>query len=168
MNVKAELKNGYDAQVKANVIYGKVLTLIAEKKVVDVNAFLYALYSDWPLKENGEKKGLSNTLKEHKEYMPAKYVNAFSVYRSRLAKKAEGKGKKKGGKGEGGKEKEVAVTATVRECDVPKYLALIEALAQKKGNAKAVALCKQLQAAFSTKATAKPVHKKAKKKGETK
>lgn len=181
MNIKNELKKAFEANQKQVITYHAIVAELKAKKVKpeNVNAFLYSLFNDWPMKIDKSKKavaiGISNTLKDKPDYMPAKYVNAFSVWRSRnfdagtfteKTKESKAKAKAKNLKAKVEKEKAeengVAVAGSLREVDVPKYLALIAELAKKKGNEKAVKLCSELNKAFAVKAVAKLVNKKGK------
>lgn len=184
MNIKQELKKAFEANVKQVITYQSIIAELKAKKVKpeDVNTFLYSLFSDWPMKIDKNKTavaiGLTNTLKDKPDYMPAKYINAFSVWRSRsydagtyTEKTKESKEKDKARKLKakvekekegGGEGKGVAVAASLREVDVPKYIALIAELAKKRGNKQALILCNELMKSFNKMAVAKPVNKKGK------
>lgn len=185
MSIKVELRKAFEAQSKAVVSYQAIIAELKTLKVKpeNVNSYLYSLFSDWPMKENkeGKKKylGLNNTLKDNPAYMPAKYVNAFSVWRTRTfdagtynekSKESKEKAKQKKLKADRAKEqveeqeKGAAVAGSIREIDVPKYLALIAELAKKKGNEKAYEMCLELNKVFHQKAVAKMVQKKGKRK----
>jgi hypothetical protein len=173
MNIKNELRKAFEASTKAVVSYKLIMETLQDAKISpkDINKYLYSLYPDWPMKtkkdeEKGEHLGLNNTLKDKPDYLPAKYVNAFSVWRSRSyragtydVKTADNK-KKKEKKAE--EKKGVAVAGSIRDIDVPKYLTLIAELAKKKGNEKAYKMCVELNKVFTAKAVAKPVQKRGK------
>jgi len=158
-SIVKSLKDGFAAATKASELYQQVMALLSEQGVEpgEINTFLYAQFFHWPTKETkGGKKpmGLSNVLVEYPDYQPAKWVNSFSVFRSRwyasgtydLKEDTETTTSKDGKKPKGNR---TGAVATLRRQDIPKYLALMLEIAKKEKNVKAMKALADATKAFA-------------------
>lgn len=81
----AMLHDGYEAYKKIGETYDSLLSILQAEgvkweKVYDT---LRDLFPEWPRDEKNESfKGLTKTLKEHPDYLPAQWLNRFNAYRN--------------------------------------------------------------------------------------